>query len=58
MAKWQYKVVPVPISPYWEGEKTLNSLGEAGWEVVSIVQQDSAGRMVLAFLKSPIPGHR
>lgn len=46
MQIWEYKVVSVRYSVDWENE--LNSLGEQGWEMVSIQE-------TFFFFKRPIP---
>jgi hypothetical protein len=35
MKKWEYKIFPIPTR-YDEMERSMNTFGELGWEIVSI----------------------
>lgn len=52
MQQWEYFVAP--LLPHNPGE-ILNSFGAEGWELVSVVQQDTpaGGSSLVAYLKRP-----
>ena len=54
MVRWEYFVAPV--FEHNPGE-ILNSFGQDGWELVTVLQIDNpqGGRSLVAYLKRPVP---
>jgi hypothetical protein len=54
MTGWEYTVFGLlPSQSEHEDQEALNEVGEEGWELVSVIQQNDGSRVV--YLKRPVP---
>jgi hypothetical protein len=54
VTRWEYTVFGLlPSQSEHEDQEALNEVGEEGWELVSVIQQNDGSRVV--YLKRPAP---
>ena len=52
--KWEYKIYATETISVREVERNLNELGQSGWELVAVVENDSSPEYFEFYLKRPV----